>query len=218
MTDQTFTPLVAPDVKNLFPTPLVVTRFADATAINTALRLSIEARAAATGSVAKSNKGGWQSNTDFLDWSGDAGRHLIDSALRLANELTVYQDASGYTPATIDWKINAWANINRAGNSNNVHTHPGAYWSGCYYVHIDRDSPNADTNGQFEVLDPRGPVPMMYAPHLAMRIKGCLTAGLSEFHPPQPGEMILFPSWLEHAVTPYTGPGTRISVAFNFSL
>lgn len=218
MSHPTLPSLNAPELKNLFPTPLVISRFADAGALNAALKNAIEAQAEKDQrGVAKSNRGGWQSNTDFLSWSGEAGAHLIDSAKTLANQLTVYQDAGGYTDANIDWKVNAWANINGAGNSNNAHTHPGAFWSGCYYVHIDRESAE-DTNGQFEMLDPRGIAPVMYAPHLAMKIKGCLAAGLSEFHTPQPGEMILFPSWLYHAVTPYTGSGTRISIAFNFSL
>lgn len=210
------------EVKNLFPTPLIITRFADATGINAMLKQVIEDRCAADGrGVAKSNIGGWQSTPNFLDWAGEAGKHLIDSAKDLANQLTVYQDVGGYNDANIDWKVNAWANINGRGNSNNVHSHPGAYWSGTYYVHIDRDPAKDDPksmNGQFEMLDPRGVIPIMYAPHLAMKVKGCLTAGLAEFHTPQPGDMILFPSWLLHAVMPYTGDGKRISVAFNFSL
>ena len=32
---------------------------------------------------------------------------------------------------------------------------------------------------------------------------------------PQPGTMVALPSWLQHHVHPYFGPGERISVAFN---
>ena len=32
---------------------------------------------------------------------------------------------------------------------------------------------------------------------------------------PEPGMLVMFPSWLEHWVTPYRGKGQRISVAFN---
>ena len=34
---------------------------------------------------------------------------------------------------------------------------------------------------------------------------------------PVAGAMLLFPAWLSHAVRPYRGNGTRISVAFNLS-
>jgi len=33
-----------------------------------------------------------------------------------------------------------------------------------------------------------------------------------------PGDMLLFPSWLEHSVSAFQGPGERISIAFNAKL
>ena len=35
---------------------------------------------------------------------------------------------------------------------------------------------------------------------------------------PRAGMMVLFPSWLQHAVRPYRGTQTRISIAFNMSV
>jgi len=32
---------------------------------------------------------------------------------------------------------------------------------------------------------------------------------------PQPGMLIMFPSYYEHAVIPFRGPGVRICIAFN---
>ncbi len=32
---------------------------------------------------------------------------------------------------------------------------------------------------------------------------------------PSAGQVLLFPSWLEHCVEPFTGDGDRISMAFN---
>jgi len=32
---------------------------------------------------------------------------------------------------------------------------------------------------------------------------------------PEPGKLVIFPSWLMHAVRPHKGPGERISVAMN---
>jgi predicted 2-oxoglutarate/Fe(II)-dependent dioxygenase YbiX len=34
----------------------------------------------------------------------------------------------------------------------------------------------------------------------------------------QPGQLVLFPSWLLHHVTPFAGEGERITVAFNCAL
>ncbi|MEK9965933.1 MAG: putative 2OG-Fe(II) oxygenase [Rhodospirillaceae bacterium] len=41
--------------------------------------------------------------------------------------------------------------------------------------------------------------------------------GASESISPQPGSVLMFPSWVSHAVRPYAGDGTRISVAINLS-
>jgi hypothetical protein len=35
---------------------------------------------------------------------------------------------------------------------------------------------------------------------------------------PMPGDMYLFPSWLEHSVSAFQGEGERICVAFNGKL
>jgi hypothetical protein len=35
---------------------------------------------------------------------------------------------------------------------------------------------------------------------------------------PVPGDMLLFPSWLEHSVAPFEGEGERICIAFNVRL
>jgi hypothetical protein len=35
---------------------------------------------------------------------------------------------------------------------------------------------------------------------------------------PVPGDMYLFPSWLEHSVSAFQGPGERICIAFNGKL
>lgn len=209
--------LLPPEVKPLFPTPLVITSFDDADALNEELKRLIIQRSQERPSVKKSNKGGWQSAEDFLSWSGEAGKTVIDAAIALANELTITQSQGNFAPVDFAWKVNAWANINRAGDTNHVHTHPGSYWSCCYYVHID-PAETGEVGGQFEMIDPRGVAPILYAPHLRMRVKGCLTAGQSEFHQPLAGQLLLFPAWLAHAVTPYLGGGERISVAFNLCL
>jgi hypothetical protein len=45
-----------------------------------------------------------------------------------------------------------------------------------------------------------------------------LSAGRGERITPEAGTMILFPSWLIHAVMPYWGTRPRIWIAFNFSI
>jgi hypothetical protein len=72
--------------------------------------------------------------------------------------------------------------------------------------------------GEFEMQDPRGVAPAMYAPLLGFAVPGGQSAGASELIHPKSGQLVLFPSWLLHAVRPYRGERERISVAFNFGL
>ena len=97
------------------------------------------------------------------------------------------------------------------------HTHPGAYWSASYYVDDGGAAKNPELGGEFEIQDPRGVAPAMLAPDLAVAMPGGQSVGASELVGPRPGMMLIFPSWLSHAVRPYHGDGVRISVAINLT-
>ena len=148
---------------------------------------------------------------------------MLEAARRLADGLTA--DRQG-RPAKVDWKINCWANVNRRGHGNEFHTHPGCFWSGSYYVNDGymNDGGGSDEEGgeeeggEFEIQDPRGVAPAMYAPRLTVAGPEGASLGASQTLVPRTGMMILFPSWLQHGVRPYRGPGQRISVAFNLSV
>jgi uncharacterized protein (TIGR02466 family) len=199
------------DIKSLFPTPLVIVSLEGAAAINEDLTARIVARSKTHPSVTKTNLGGWQSETDFQSWSGPYGAAILQAAQQLANMTTAVSEPTGLKRTEVPWKLNAWANLNGAGHANEMHTHAGAFWSGAYYV----DAGDPDSGGEFEILDPRGVTPIMYAPQLKIAINGCLAAGLSEYVVPQSGQLFLFPSWLFHGVRPYRGTRPRLSVAFN---
>ena len=198
----------------LFPTPVAVAPVNEAGPLNDALRECILQHRGTCDSVDRSNDGGWQSADDFASWSGVAGAQLLEVARRLADQLTSVQTDAGLKRLAPVWKINAWANVNESGDANHAHHHPASYWSGVYWV----DAGGTGTQGgQFEMMDPRGILPCFLAPQLHYAVSGCLSAGLSEFLVPCAGTMIMFPSWLVHAVRRYRGKGSRISIAFNFS-
>jgi uncharacterized protein (TIGR02466 family) len=199
------------EVRNLFPTPFIYAPVRASEALNAALREVILAHAGQVEGVALSNAGGWQSADDFGDWSGAPGARLLDLGRRLADGVTGMMQAGQFVQGAPEWKVNAWANINRAGDINTVHHHPGAYWSGVYWVASD---PEAE-GGQFEAHDPRGVMPTLYAPQLRFGLPGFLAAGGTDFITPKAGVMVLFPAWLQHAVRPHTSDQPRISVAFN---
>jgi uncharacterized protein (TIGR02466 family) len=203
------------EIRSYFATPVVVATLPDAAALNLELRKIILEREQKEKGVQHSNLGGWQSSWDFEDWGGAAARRLLEAARELATRMT--SDRAG-RPVRIAWKSNAWANVNRRGHGNEFHTHPGAYWSGTYYVDDGGIGEDHELDGAFEMQDPRGVAPAMYAPQLSFAVPGGQSAGASELIFPKSGQLVLFPSWLQHAVRPYRGERMRISIAFNFSL
>jgi uncharacterized protein (TIGR02466 family) len=202
-------------VQSLFATPMAVLMVADAQCLNAELSAVILGRAKAQPTVVASNLGGWQSSWDFADWSGEPGRRILDLAKAVANRLTANRQGR---QVNVPWKVNAWANVNRRGDANEFHTHPGAFWSGAYYVDDGGAAEDPSLGGEFEVQDPRGVLPAMYAPALTVNVPGGQTIGASELLRPRAGMMTLFPSWVSHQVRPYRGDRVRISVAFNLSV
>jgi uncharacterized protein (TIGR02466 family) len=201
-------------VRNLFPTPVAILAVPDAARINDALEACIFAREKEVPSVRHSNWGGWQSPTDFPDWCGPEGHEVLGIARTLARNLTC--DRQG-RPLDLKWRLNAWANVNRQGQGNEFHTHPGAYWSATYYVRDGGTAENPEVGGEFEIQDPRGVAPAMLAPGLAFRTAGGQSVGAGEMVVPRAGNLVMFPSWLSHGVRPYCGEAVRISIALNLT-
>ena len=201
-------------LQNYFATPVAKVEIEDPAANNEELREIITAREKAVPSVEHSNLGGWQSPEDFQEWCGEAGLGVMGLAVKVADRFTCDREGGS---ADVDWKINAWANINRTQDCNAFHTHPGAYWSASYYVDDGGIADDPSLGGEFEIQDPRGVAPAMYAPMLAFAMPGGQSVGASELIRPRAGMMMVFPSWLSHGVRPYRGNATRISIAINMS-
>ncbi|MFC3227221.1 TIGR02466 family protein [Marinibaculum pumilum] len=199
-----------------FPTPVALVSLANAERLNADLkRIVLEREAQDSGGTEHSNLGGWQSDWELADWGGPPAQVLLQAARAAADRLTGNRMGQ---PVKVEWKMNAWANINRTGHANEFHTHPGAYWSGAYYVEDGGIGEDPSLGGEFELQDPRGIGPAMYAPNLAFTLPGMQSVGASELISPRAGNMLIFPAWLSHAVRPYRGKGMRISIAFNMSV
>jgi uncharacterized protein (TIGR02466 family) len=154
--------------------------------------------------------GGWHSHND-LHKSPDYAE-LVDS-IHTAGKLV--SDNLGYHKGYALRIGTMWSIINPPGSANRAHIHPGCTWSGVYYIHTP------DGCGNIEFIDPRTEN-MMFQPRYMpnkKRPKHCWTkANLT----PRPGRMLIFPSWLYHAVAPnlseHEGPaGHRVIISFNLS-
>jgi uncharacterized protein (TIGR02466 family) len=202
-------------VKGLFATPVAAVEMPGAETLNPQLSETILARRAAHPSVQASNAGGWHSDREILTWGGEPMRQVIEIAKGVATRLTADRDGKPVRPV---WTVQAWANVNGPGDSNICHYHPGSVWSGTYYVEDGGCAADPRLGGEFEMLDPRGPGPGMYAPTLKFAGEDGASVGSAETIRPKPGLLFIFPSWLYHQVRPYRGSKLRISIAFNFGV
>lgn len=201
-------------IVSLFATPIVLIDLPDAPALNADLRRTILEREKSHPGTEHSNLGGWQSEWDMDRWGGAPAIKLLAVARNSANKVTTNRQGQ---PVAITWKANMWANINRTGHGNEFHSHPGSFWSAVYYVDDGGIDADPSLGGELEFMDPRGPGPAMYAPHLAFGSAG-LSVGANEVVRPRVGRMVMFPAWVLHQVRPYRGKAERISIALNLSL
>lgn len=202
----TVTELASAKTSNLFASPLMSHVWSDAAELNDALCERILAHEKVSRGVPYTNVGGWHSEIGQLDFCGDAGRRLIRHMYEMADEATrrVFMD-SQQPVKPVHWTLDAWANVNRAGDFNRTHTHAGTTWSGAYYVDPG-DPPAGEAGTPIHFFDPCQGRANTFMP---------LIVPISLLIHPQPGLMLLFPSYLPHMVYPHRGNRPRISIAFN---
>ncbi len=194
-------------VQMIFPTPVAVHEWPDSRALNAELTALVLAEEARSPGLARSNVGGWHSAMDFLLRPEPPLQRLVGRIRVMIGELTGLM----MKPGQHRFRVEGWANILRAGQYNSIHLHPNSTWSGVYYVtgnpppEPGRGDP--DWSGKFEFVDPRPGASATYSVENVMQQRSLLNPG--------PGTMIAFPSWMQHQVHPYFGPGERISIAFN---
>ena len=184
-----------------FPTIIYIKDMPNALQLNQYLEPKIIQWSQQNKGVAKTNAGGWHSETDMN--KKEEYNPLVKELFNMQHEI--------YQKEKLDMKPvlgNMWANINYPGNYNRPHLHPNALFSGVYWVKVPPQS------GNFMVYDPRTGVQVT----MPNRKKGALPSELwREVHyEPVAGRCIMFPAWLWHEVKPNESNDIRISVSFNF--
>lgn len=156
-----------------------------------------------TDGVIVSNRGGWQSdsNIHFLE----TFKSFTDYILKYANLASEIYN--------LEYRLKSmWININKNGDYNVSHSHPGSIISGVLWVKCPKncggivfDSPN-DWNEDLILRN--------IDHHLKKKFNYFHSFG---FQQPVDGTMILFPSHMRHHVEPNESNEDRISIAFNLS-
>jgi uncharacterized protein (TIGR02466 family) len=194
--------------EKLFYTPLLRFRLPDHEALDEALLAEGERLRRISEGVNKSNRGGWHSEGNLLDEPAAAIQTLRHAARLSVLEANRSVNAK-VDPEKLDMKLFAWMNMNPTGGFNAPHTHPGAHWSGVYYVR----QPIVETgnSGMIEFLDPRSDLP-------SWRVLQAKAFRPKRKIRPEAGEIVIFPSYLVHWVYPNEAGGERVTIAFNATL
>lgn len=204
--------LKSSEVEVQFPTLLMTRLYDDVKELNTALgalinKLEKEARNVADET---SNVGGFHSDSKLMNRSEPEIIILRDMiGVAMKEYMDRYFKANCAEPPT-GLKINMWGwGINmREGDINTQHVHADAKVSGVYYPIIPTGQGGGSKSkpgGAIMFCDPR---PRAHMNQVGNQITEIVV-------PPVPGMMVLFPSYYEHCVIPFKGPGVRTCIAFN---
>ena len=106
-----------------------------------------------------------------------------------------------------------WFHVTRRGGYFGLHNHPMASWSGVYCVSTGQDDGTQVDSGKLHFSNPLQLANMFIDPANSHLRSPYRMAGRS--YRLVPGQLVLFPSWVNHEVLPFQGEGERITVAFN---
>ena len=198
----------------LFETPLAYGNLTDGDALISELERLIRQRKDQSPGLARSNIGGWHSDTDMLEWGGQPAQKLAQTAINIAKRMSHFQDSS---VADREWLVRMWANVTPAGGLNHLHSHPGNLWAAVLYIDMGYETEQESSNagGSFYLEDPRFPMAAMRDTAFRMRGADGEPQQYQTEIELQRGNLIVFPAWLRHGVRPYAGKRERISVAMN---
>lgn len=199
---------------NLFPTPILKATPDQHERLNAALLESIAAERARSPGVNRSNLGGWHSDTNMAQWGGPAAEALAEFAAATAGGHMSDIEPAG--KRKFNWVVEMWANINRPGDSNQLHCHPGCFWSAVYYPDPG-GAEHKSGGGELILEDPRYPLAYMGISNLVLKGPDGEAMQSQVAVRPQAGLLVMFPSWLRHSVRPHRGDRERISIALNLS-
>lgn len=194
-------------VVDLFPTPLVISEVDDSQRLNAALLDEIAERRRAEPGMKRSNRHGWHSKRDLFERPEPAHKTLAQALTEIVVAAT-QRLVPGADFTRLDMACEGWVNVNPGGGYNGPHDHPGAFWSGAYYVAMPENAPDDPDGGAIEFLAHRPSnffVNMLPAP---------MTSDKMRFQP-KPGTALLFPATIKHWVFPHHAEAERVTIAFN---
>jgi uncharacterized protein (TIGR02466 family) len=156
----------------------------------------------------RSSVGGWRSQGDIFSTEIAAVRQLREATIAAGfaylRSCGVDLDERRYTGRPV-----GWANVNGRGHFNAPHRHDGYDLSGVFYLRQPRLT--SEATGVIEFLDSRN-----LSAHL-QRLGGPVFSASHTLRP-EPGQLVVFPSFLMHWVWPNQSDEDRIVIAWNLDI
>ena len=157
-------------------------------------------------SLKKSNVGGWHSKAFNLK-DNKAPPHIFFQNIKAQINDVFQKYGWVFSPEKIKCE-EMWAIINKKGNFNVEHVHANCHLSAAYYVKVPENS------GNFQIFNPnsisRNRFPKKSNPTEFNIISAVLKV--------EEGDLLIFPSYLPHAVAKNETDEDRIVVSFNLSV
>jgi uncharacterized protein (TIGR02466 family) len=153
----------------------------------------------------ETNYGGWQSND--LNKSDFPISSLVD---KIEKNLTTIHEIYSIKKQYLSVVDNIWININSTGSYNMPHVHPENLFSGVFYLKTPKSC------GNIIFSHPSSNHVYHYDEKFIEEWTNINSGKM--YQTPEPGKIIIFPSWLLHHVEPNLSQEDRISIAFNTNL
>ena len=175
--------------------------------------LKTQRKTSGVADIAKKNL--FESKFDFFNSDLQAVQELKlfceESLMNVVKDVNKYED--DYMNQLVPDLRESWTHITNNNGYHDAHTHLNTSWGGIYYVDAGECGEVVDEDGilrmngtnrfyspiQYFCLDPS----MQYLRHDAADIS------------PEDGVLVIFPAYLLHSATPYTGKKDRVVVSFN---
>ena len=211
---------MAIEINPVFAVPFAQDRYPDATTANREIKALLLAREAQGARYANPNPslkqqlGVFESDFNLFSWPDPCIQKLRQFCWGALGQ--ALQQLNGYGAEEmrrLQIFSHTWFHVTRYGGFTIMHTHPMASWSGVYCVAPGESPPDRPESGVLRFHNPHH-----YSNYF-------LDAGNLRLRAPyhhgtwsvrfEAGQLVLFPSWLQHEVLPFYGNDERITIAFN---
>ena len=208
------------EVTPFFAVPFGFAKLENCTALNAELRELFLQRAAQGPRYAnprpltQRNREVFESEFQLFRWQEPCVQQLKEFCW--SHMLQMIGALNGYDSATVARLLiynDAWFHVTRRGGFFALHNHPNASWSGVYCVDPGQSDVDKPDSGLLSFVSP-AVISSMYMDAATANLRVPFSPSIRILRL-EPGQLVVFPSWILHDVKPFQGEGVRVTVAFN---